>query len=154
MSRSIRGALLLLLALVTACHFEDRTPGGPQRDDASLEQLVRNFYEALARQDASALERTAYSSASVLADGGSQAPVLVPVHTMITVPDARTSGVTPRVVRSELRTDGGIATARVVIARSVPTDMEAVDFLTFSRVRGQWRVAHAVFGPWRTRSAP
>jgi hypothetical protein len=149
--------LLLLVALTSAtgCHFEDRTPGGAQRDDTSLEQATRNFYVALAAHDPAAVSRAAFSSASVLVDGrGGAAPTLVPINTMIAVPDPRTSGVTPRIVRTELRTDGNVATARVVIAQAIPSEMEAVDFLTLAREGTQWRVAHAVFGPWRTRTAP
>ncbi len=149
------GVLLLAATLALAgCRFEDRTPGGAQRDDTSLEQVARGFYAALAAHDPAGIERTAYSSANVLVDGGQNPPRLVPVHTMINVPDSRTSGVMPRIVRTELRTEGGVATARVVIAQAVPVEKEAVDFLTLARDGGHWRVAHAVFGPWRTRSAP
>ena len=76
------------------------------------------------------------------------APVLVPLRTMIDVPERRNQGGGARIARTELRADGDVATDRVVVvARSGDgrREYEAADVLTVARREGGWRVAHVVF---------
>ena len=147
-------ALLAVAVIGGGCRFEDRTPGGAGSDEASLQQVAASFYQVMARGDVAATDRITFSSSTVLVDDGRGVARVVPVHTMLGLPDRRTSDGPPRIVRTELRTDGAVATARVVIAVSLPSEMEATDILTLARDGSQWRIAHAVFGPWRRRGAP
>ena len=150
-------ASLLAVSAGTACRFEDLTPGGSRRDEPSLQSLPAAFYQALGARDDSALARAALPAATALVDEDRNPAVLVPVRTMIEVPERRNQGGGARIVRTELHPDGDLATARVVVAARSPDgarEYEATDFLTMAHRAGGWRVAHAVFGPWRIRTAP
>lgn len=140
-----------ILVAVTGCRFEDRTPGGARRDDMSLDRVASLFYGALSRRDTAGLARITFATATALVDDGRGAASLVPIAAVLDVPGARTTMPMPRIVRTELRADGGAATARVVISVASPTEMEAVDVLTLAREGGGWRVAHVLFGAWRVR---
>ncbi len=148
-TRYVLAAAILVAA--SGCRFEDRTPGGARRDDLSLDRVAGVFYGALARHDTAALARITFPTATALVDDGRRPASLVPIPAVLDVPGARTALPVPRIVRTELRAEGGAATARVVIAVSAPREMEAVDVLTLAREGGSWRVAHVLFGPWRTR---
>lgn len=150
--------LLLLLCVTLAvgsCRFEDRTPAGSRPEDSALRTLVTDFYQAIGTRDTAALGRTSLPAATVLLDGADV--TLVPLRTMIEVPERRNEGGGVRMSRVDLRPDGREATARVVVIAVNPRDQreyESTDFLTIAHREGAWRVAQAVFGPWRARSAP
>lgn len=149
--------LVAAAVALVGCRFEDRTPGGARRDDTSVQALADGFYAALAGRDSTALGRTTYGGATALVGGGRNPPALIPVRSVLGVPDRRTTAPAPRIVRTELRPDGAVATARVVIASRTPDgrgELEAMDFLSLARVGDQWRVAHVIFGPWRVRAMP
>ena len=151
------GWFVIVATALPGCRFEDRTPGGARRDDTSVQALAEGFYAALAGRDTVALSRTTYGGATALVAGGRSTAALVPIRSVLGVPDRRTTSPVPRIVRTELRPDGGVATARVVIASRTPDglgEIEAMDFLTLARVGDQWRVAHVIFGPWRSRTMP
>jgi ketosteroid isomerase-like protein len=151
-----RAALIITLALAS-CRFQDLTPGGSRHDEAAVQAVVASLYQALGARDAPGLARVALPAATALVVADRSPPVLVPMRTMIDVPERRNQGGGVRVARTELRPDGDVATERVVVvARSGDglREYEATDVLTIARRAGVWRVAHAVFGPWRSRSAP
>jgi hypothetical protein len=149
--------ILLLSALtLSSCRFEDGTPGGSRPEDTALRGLVAEFYQAVGRRVGVRLDRAVFPAATVLLDGGSGA-ALVPVRTLIEVPERRNEGGGVRISRIDLRPDGALATARVVVVAVNTIDgreFESTDFLTIAHRDGTWRVAQAVFGPWRMRSAP
>ena len=149
--------ILLLSALtLTSCHFEDGTPGGSRPEDNALRDLVADFYQAVGRRDQVQLDRAVFPAATVLLDGVSGA-ALVPVRTLIEVPERRNEGGGVRISRIDLRPDGSLATARVVVVAVNAIDgreFESTDFLTIAHREATWRVAQVVFGPWRVRSAP
>lgn len=156
--RRIRSSPLIALALAS-CRFQDLTPGGPRHDEVAVQALVAAFYQAVGTRDAAALQRVALVSATALVASDRSTPVLVPLRTMIEVPERRNQSGGARIVRTEVRTDGDIATDRVVVGvvgRSGDgrREYEATDLLTFARRAGEWRLAHAAFGPWHARSAP
>lgn len=148
-------SLLTVLSLAS-CHFEDRTPGGTKPEDVVLRRLVVNWYQAIGTKDAAGLDQVSLPATTVLLarpDGS----LMVPVRTMIEVPERRNAAGGVRIVRLDLRPDGEVATARVVVASvnvSNGQEAEATDFLTIAHREGAWHVAQAVFGPWRIRSAP
>ncbi len=117
----------------------------------SLDRVAGLFYGALARHDTAALARITFSTATALVDDGRHSASLVPITAVLDVPGARTTMPIPRIVRTELRADGGAAIARVVISVAFPVEMEASDVLTLAREDGGWRVAHVLFGAWRVR---
>lgn len=147
---------LLAVLLLASCHFEDGTPGGSRPEDAALRALVADFYQAVSRRDQSQLEMVAFPAATVLLADPPGA-TLVPMRTLIEVPERRNEGAGVRVARIDLRPDGDLATARVVVVAVDSVDgieFESTDFLTIARRDGGWRVAQAAFGPWRVRSVP
>lgn len=147
----------MLLLAAAACRFQDRTPGGSRRDEQAVQGVVSSFYQAIGARDLNALERFTLPSATALLASEGSSPVLVPMRTMVSVPERRNQGGGARIVRTELRPDGGVATDRVVISgRSADgqREFEATDVLTLAREGGRWHVAHAMFGPWKSRSAP
>lgn len=152
----LRSALVITLVLAS-CRFQDRTPGGSRHDEATVQAVVASFYQAIATKDAAGVQRLALPSATALVAADRSPPVLVPLRTIIAVPERRNQGGGARIVRTELRPDGDVATDRVaVVARSGDGrgEYEATDVLTLARRTGEWRVAHALFGPWRARSVP
>lgn len=154
--RHVLTASLATLAVV-GCHFEDRAPSGARVEDAALQQVVTSFYVALARHDTAAFGAAVFPAATVLIDGGRNPVTLVPVHTLFDVPGRRTDRNGVRVIHSELRSDGDLATARLQVAVEGARgqgDYEASDLLSFARRDGVWRIAHVMLGPWRLRSAP
>ncbi|MES2306218.1 MAG: nuclear transport factor 2 family protein [Gemmatimonadota bacterium] len=150
-------AILLTLFALTGCRFDYRTPTGARNEDPVLQGLPVAFYRALARHDSAAFGRAVFPAATVLIDGGNNPATLVAARALLGIPEYRTERSGVRLVRSEVRADGNLATVRVVIAADGTLgagDFEANDFLTLARRDGAWRIAHAVFGPWRPRSAP
>jgi hypothetical protein len=150
------GLLPCLAILLVSCRFEEHAPGGLRPEDGAVRSLVAEFYQSVGARDQRRLERSVLPAATVLLSrpGGA---LLVPVRTMIDVPERRNEGGGVRIARVDLRPDGEVATARVVVVFTAPADQrefEATDFLTIAHREGAWRVAQAVFGPWRMRSAP
>lgn len=146
---------MLLAVTLVSCRFEDRTPGGSRPEDVALRVLVADFYQAIGGHDRVGLDRTALPAATVLLAGATT--TLVPVRTMIEVPERRNEGGGVRVSRLDIRPDGEVATARVVVVTGNPNagrEYEATDFLTIAHRDGAWHIAQAVCGPWRIRSAP
>ena len=142
---------------LSACRFEDLTPGSSRRDEAGIQATATGFYQALGTRDHASLEKTTLPAATVLVTAERTPVVLVSMASMIEIPERRNEHGGVRIVRVELHPDGDLATARVVIAaRSADgrNEFEATDFLTMAHRTNDWRIAHAVFGPWRIRSAP
>lgn len=143
--------------VVAGCRFEERPPNGSRRDDAALQSVATAFYKSMGGHDTTGLRAAVFPAATMIVDGGRNAATLVPVRTLLDLPERRTARGGVRIVHTELRADGDVATARVTVAAQGPGDdgeFEASDFLTLARRDGSWRVAHAVLGPWRPRSAP
>lgn len=156
-SRWTRAALLASLAFASGCRFVNQPPGGGARRDASLQGVVDSLYRALAGHDTVAFDRVTFPAATTLLQSDPRLVTLVPLHTLLDIPERRSSDGGVRVVRVEFRPDGNVATARVVVAsreRGGEREWEATDVLTLAYREAAWRVAHAVFGPWRIRSAP
>jgi hypothetical protein len=150
-------SLLLLTALaLSSCRFEDRTPGGSRPEDTALRTLVADFYQTVGHRDRPGLGRVVFPAATVLLAGADGA-TLVPVGILIDVPERRNDGGGVRISRLDLRPDGLVATARVVVVAVNAIDgreFEATDFLTIAFREGAWRIAQIACGPWRVRSAP
>ena len=149
--------LPVLLLVAVSCRFQDLTSGGSRRDEAAVQVVVASLYQAIGAKDTAALPHVALPSATALVAAERSPPALVPLRTMIDVPERRNQGGAVHIVRTELRSDGDVATDRVVVvARSSDgvREFEATDVFTIARHAGEWRVAHAMFGPWRPRSTP
>ena len=156
-SRYIGLSLTLLCgAAALSCRLQDLTPGSSRHEEVALQATTTLLYHALAHRDTAELARTALPAATALISGTGSQPVLVPLHTMMTVGERRNENGGARVVRTELHADSDIATDHIVVTARGDHgsgDLEASDWLTFARRDGVWRVAHAVFGPWRNRTA-
>ncbi len=148
--------LALLLTSLVSCRFEDRTPGGTRRDEIAVQAAVAGFYQSLAARDSDGLRRAAFASATVLVPAGSSV-ALVPLRTLLDVPERRNQDGGVRVARSDLHVDADIASDRVTVtvrgSNGLP-DYDATDVVLLARRDGQWQVAQAAFGPWHTRSGP
>jgi len=122
-----------------------------------LQALAAGFYQALASRDRAGLEHATLPAATVLVAAERAPAVLVSMTSMIDIPERRNEHGGARIVRVELHPDGDLATARVVLAARGAdghSEFEATDFLSMAHRTNEWRIAHAVFGPWRIRSAP
>jgi len=140
-----------------SCRFQDLTPGNARHDEAMLPRVVNAFYQALGNRDRSALERTTLSASTALMTTDRGPIVLVPMRTVTDVPERRNQGGGARIIRTELHTDGDVATDRVSVAAKSPDgrrEYEASDMITLAHRAGRWQVAHVMFGPWRIRSGP
>jgi len=153
----VRSAVVLAGVAFVACRLQDFTPGSTRHEEGTLQAATTLFYHALGQRDTTELDQAALPAATALVGGPGDAAVLVPIRTMVTVSERRNENGGVRVVRSELHPDGDIATTHVVVvarSRDGSQEFEASDWLTFARRGEGWRVAHAVFGPWRNRTAP
>jgi hypothetical protein len=133
------------------------TPGALRRDEAVTQAVVTAFYQAIGAKNLEAMQRVALPSATAVLSGDRTAPVLVPMRTMVDVPERRNQNGGVRVVRTEFRPDGDVATDRIgVVSRSRDgrREFEAADIVILARRGGEWRIAHVVFGPWKVRTAP
>jgi hypothetical protein len=149
--------LVLISLLLSSCRFQDLTPGTARHDEATVQAVVTALYQAIGTRSPTGLQRIALPAATALLTSDHGPTVLVPLRTLIEVPERRNQGGGARIVRTDLHTDGDVATDRVVVAARSGDgrrEYEASDMLTLARRAGVWQVAHAMFGPWRTRSAP
>ena len=156
-ARHITVPLLLASSLLGSCRFQDLTPGGNRHDEVMVQSVVAAFYQAIGARDRTALARTAMPAATALVAADHGPTVLVPMRTLIDVPERRNQAGGVRLVRSDLHADGDVASDRVgVVARAINgrREYEATDVVTLAHRSGAWQVAHATFGPWRLRSAP
>ncbi len=126
-----------------------------QGDEQALEALVSTVYAAMGTQDTIALDSLLLPAATVaLATMGEG--YLLPAHVLLEAEAPRSAESAGRVVRTDIRLDGDLATVRIVAAArpaGAVAESEVSDLLTLVRRGGSWRVAHVVFGGWRGRSA-
>lgn len=148
--------LLLLLPSIASCRFQDLTPGSTRRDEPAVQAAVAAFYQSLATRDSGGLGRTTFPAAMVVLPAGNTV-ALVPMRTLLDVPERRNQDGGVRVVRSDVHVDADIASDRVGVSvrgsNGLP-QYDATDVVLLARRDGQWQVAQAAFGPWHTRSGP
>ncbi len=150
-----RVGILAAVGLVLGCQIHQRPPAGMAADDDHLSRLTTGLYQAMAARDTVALDSMLFIAATVLLDTERAEPALIGWQTATALPERRTAGV--RIARTEVRHQGELGSVRAVIVSRDPVtaaEFEATDLLTFGRQGGTWRLAHAVFGPWRLRTAP
>ena len=108
------------------------------------------MYAAIANQPLSGLDSVAFAAATVVTSEPGPT-VLIPLHTLTDIPGSRTSGESIRLLRTEVRTEGSVATVRVSLTRAA---MQASDIVTLGQRGGRWLVAHVALGFWRPREEP
>jgi hypothetical protein len=143
------------LVVATGCRFQDLTPGGTRRDEAAAQAAVTALYQAIGARSATALAAATLPATTALIAPDQGPAVLVPIRTMIDVPERRNQGGV-RIVRADLHVDGEVANDRVVVVNrgADRREFEATDVITLAHREGVWRVAQVAFGPWRSRTAP
>ncbi len=147
--------ILATVGLLVGCRIQQHLPAGVTADNDHLGRLTTGLYQAIATHDTAMLNANVFRAATVLLDTERSEPVLIDWQTATTLPERRTAGV--RIARTEIRHQGELGSARAVLVSRDPLtghEFEATDLLTFGRQNGAWRLAHAVFGPWRARTAP
>jgi hypothetical protein len=147
------------LLLLSACHFEDRTPAGSRRDEAQIREVVIEFYRGLAAMDWGHVRNFFTPDGRVsflaIAEGDSlpQAHVLPADSVLLTW--ARHGGDRPagsgeaRVIRADLRQADGVAAVWVTVRLRLPfergpltaSDSEGVEHLVLHRTGEGWRIA-------------
>lgn len=150
-----RAGLLLMVMLGTGCRFQDLTPGGTRRDEVAAQTAVAALYQAIATRNPTALAAATLPAATALIAPDQGPAVLVPIRTMVDVPERRNQGGV-RIVRTDLHVDGEVANDRIVVVNrgADRREFEATDVITLAHREGVWRVAQVAFGPWRSRTAP
>jgi transposase len=154
--RGRRAAVVLALGLLTGCRFQDLTPGGTRRDETAAQTAVAVMYQAIGARSAPVLASASLPAATALIASDHGTVVLVPIRTMVDVPERRNQGGGVRIVRSDLHVDGEIASDRIVVVSRAADhhEFEATDVIALAHREGVWRVAQAAFGPWRSRTTP
>ena len=147
------------LVLLTACHFEDRTPAGSRRDEAQIREVVNEFYRGLATMDWAHVRNffAPDGRVSFLAvTPGDSLPrlQLVPADSAL-LTWARHGGESAgaeseaRVIRADLRQADGMAAVWVTVRLRLPFerrpgepgDLEGVEHLVLHRTGEGWRIA-------------
>jgi hypothetical protein len=153
MNRLRRAALGLAVLMAAGCRIEDHTPTGSRRDEEAVQALVARYARTQSERDWPAARAlfwpdASYSGPFLPAPGS--AHQAVPIDLALGALARRVNGVDPRrfdvrVLRSDYRQDGAVATVWLTTRRLLPTaggvvDGEWVEHLVLRRIGGEWRI--------------
>jgi Domain of unknown function (DUF4440) len=158
-------ALLLVLLLLVGCRIEDHTPAGTRRDEDEVQGIVARYARRLSSRDwdrvrALFWRNGSYSGPLVPRSAGNALPIDSALHVIarsLDGPDAATFDV--RVLRTDLRQEGDVATVWVTLRRRVPlagagpVERDWVEHLVLRRIGANWRIL-SVAGSSVPRGSP
>ena len=138
--RTAPAVLALLLASLPACRLETRPPPESTRELEAVREVTTRFHDAIGASNLAAAQRLTWSGATVLA---------VPRGESWLLPAAEVAGrlyrgVNVRVVRTDVRIEGDVATAWLDLRLDPGTaaEREGDELLVLHRVAGVWRITH------------
>jgi hypothetical protein len=147
----------LLLAAVClgpaiGCSIEDHTPGGTRRDEDAVIALVSGYARALSDRDWSAVRAHfwrdgSYSGPLVPRSVGRTLPIDSALHRLGgTLDGAAPGSFDVRVLRTDFRQDGDLASVWLTVRRRTPlvgagtAERDWVEHLVLRRIGGNWRI--------------
>jgi SnoaL-like domain len=153
MRRLLLAALGVSLLAGVGCRIEDHTPTGSRQDEIALESLLRRYSRDLADRnwaDVRALfwGEGSYSGPLVPRSVGRAVSIDSALRTIaFTVDGARSQSYDVRVLRTDLRQDGDLASAWITVRRRMPlangsgwAERDWLEHLVFRRIGGRWRI--------------
>lgn len=166
MRRLLHAALGLGLLMAAGCRIEDRTPAGSRRDEDALQALLARYSRDLA-------DRKWADVRGLFWGEGSYSGPLVPrsvgravsIDSALRVIAFYVDGSEPqnydvRIVRTDLRQDGDLASAWITVRRRMPlagssgwVERDWVEHLVLRRIGGRWRII-SVAGSAGPRGTP
>ena len=164
-------SLLLAAACVgllpaLACRIEDRTPAGTRRDEDMVLALIAQYARSLSARDWDGVRALfwrggSYSGPMVPRSVGQAVPIDSALAQMArTVDGAAPGSFDVRVLRTDFRQDGDVASAWVTTRRRTPlaeaagsVERDWVEHLVLRRLGGNWRIL-SVAGTTSPRGSP
>ena len=157
--------VLALVAGAAGCRIEDRTPRGSRRDDEALHYLILQYARRLSERDWHGVRALFWREATY---AGAMGPVVlrqfrlaVPVDSALSALARSLDGVPVErygvwVLRTDLRQEGDLAAAWVIVRRRTPVGDTAVErdwieHLVFRQIGGEWRLLSVVATRWPRR---
>ena len=146
--------MLLRLALaacllVSACRIEDHTPAGSRKDENAIRDAVLNYYRAFNRRDWNACPRMFVPGAVITSQvrdstGGVTTLATPACEFLHRLAGARTPGFEYRLIRTDLRQSGGIASVWASVQRVKPDSNGApadeTEDLVLERDSSGWKI--------------
>jgi Domain of unknown function (DUF4440) len=156
---------LLLVLILTACRIEDHTPSGTRRDEDEVQGIVARYARRLSNRNWDGARELfwrngTYSGPLVPRSAGNALPIDSALHVIarsLEGPDAGLFDV--RVLRTDLRQEGDLATVWVTLRRRVPlagagpVERDWVEHLVLRRIGSNWRIL-SVAGSSVARGSP
>ncbi len=153
MRRLFLAALGLGLVMVVGCRIEDRTPAGTRRDEDALQALLARYSRDLADRNWADVRGLFWG------EGNYSGPLVprsvgraVSIDSALRVIAFHVNGAEPqsydvRVLRTDLRQDGDLAAAWVIVRRRMPisgssgwVERDWLEHLVLRRIGGRWRI--------------
>lgn len=153
MRRLLIPALGLSLLAGVGCRIEDRTPSGTRQDENALESLLARYSRDLGDRNWADVRSLFW------ADGSYSGPLVprsvgraVPIDSALRVIAVSVDGADPesydiRVLRTDLRQDGDLASAWITVRRRMPLasgagwiERDWMEHLVLRRIGGRWRI--------------
>lgn len=150
----MRRALLAAVCLASAagCRIEDHTPRGTRLDEDAVQELVAEYARSLSARDWSGVRSLfwrdgSYSGPLVPRSVGHTVPIDSALQRFATTLDGAAPGTFDvRVLRTDFRQDGDLASVWLVVRRRTPlaaagpTERDWVEHLVLRRIGGNWRI--------------
>jgi hypothetical protein len=159
-------ALGVNLLMGVGCRIEDRTPTGTRQDETALESLLARYSRDLGDRkwsDVRALfwGEGSYSGPLVPRSAGRAVSIDSALRVIaVAVDGADPQSYDVRVLRTDLRQDGDLASAWIIVRRRMPLAGESgwverdwVEHLVLRRIGGRWRII-SVAGSAAPRGTP
>jgi hypothetical protein len=166
MRRLLLAALGLGLVAVVGCRIEDRTPAGTRQDEDALQSLLARYSRNLAERNWADVRglfwgEGSYSGPLVPRSVGRAVSIDSALRVIaFTVNGAQSQSYDVRVLRTDLRQDGDLASAWITIRRRMPlpgasgwVERDWVEHLVLRRIGGRWRII-SVAGSAAPRGTP
>jgi hypothetical protein len=154
-----------LCLFTAACGIEDHTPAGTRRDEDAVQSVVARYARTLSRRDWEGARGLfwrsgSYSGPMIPRSAGSALPIDSALHViarMVQGPDEGNFQV--RVLRTDFRQEGDLASVWVTLRRRVPlpgvgpVERDWVEHLVLRRIGPRWRIL-SVAGSSVPRGSP
>jgi hypothetical protein len=161
----MRLPLAALCLFTAACRIEDHTPAGTRRDEDAVQSVVARYARTLSRRDWEGARGLfwrsgSYSGPMIPRSAGSALPIDSALHViarMVQGPDEGNFQV--RVLRTDFRQEGDLASVWVTLRRRVPlpgvgpVERDWVEHLVLRRIGPRWRIL-SVAGSSVPRGSP
>ena len=140
MRQAAAAALALLIASLPACRLEQRPPPESTRELEAVREVTTRFHDAISASNHAAAQSLTWAGATVVSVPRGESWLLPATA----VAGRLYRGVNVRVVRTDVRIEGDVATAWLDLRLDPGTaeERDGEELLVLHRVAGVWRITH------------